>query len=59
MCCHSVEPLPEFVVNGVGIVLEISGGATSVVVVGAPVDDGVTTTVVLVVCVEVSKIQSI
>lgn len=59
MCCHSVEPLPEFVVNGVGIVLEISGGAESVVVVGVPVDDGETTTVAFVVCVEVSKIQSI
>lgn len=59
MCCHSVEPLPEFVVNGVGIVLEISGGAESVVVVGVPVDDGGTTTVAFVVCVEVSKIQSI
>lgn len=56
---HSLEPLPGFVVNGVGLVVEISGGAKSVVVVGAPVDDGGTTIVVFVVCVEVSKMQSI
>lgn len=53
---HTVESLPGFVVNG--IVVEISGGTTSVVV-GTPVDDGGTTTVVFAVCVEVSKIQLI
>lgn len=54
---HTVESLPGFVVNG--IVVEISGGTTLVVVVGTPVDDGGTTTVVFAVCVEVSKIQLI
>lgn len=54
---HTVESLPGFVVNG--IVVEISGGTTSVVVVGTPVDDGGTTNVVLADCVEVSKIELI